>query len=382
MNPEFDFPRSRRRGVHAPLTGLVVLLALGLPAARADQTLIRPTPPSWGSEPAAADEPLAPVGVLGVNLPGSGHAVFTYSSSYFQTDGNRIGTNSVTPNYIVSHIYSDRTPVPGNHLLRVVPLSGEVSGQFFSINYGVSDDFALVAATGYVYKEKTLLTYKGLQGTTPLGTSQPYTEGISDTAVAGVYRIYKDDINRILVNFGLGLPTGQIANYWTPLAPNGAFNTKEAVYGLQEGSGSVAAMPGITYKGFLGPWSWGLSYRAWIPFDNNSDGWRFGNLNAVTGWAGYSWLPGVTTTLRLGWVNQDHIHGSSEAILGYAEGNVPQYYGGNWVDLNFGASVSGRYFGIPKMTIQAEVGVPLYQCLNGPQAASNWAGILRLQYKM
>jgi hypothetical protein len=382
MDLHSNFRHVRDRWIATRLTCLAAFLAPGLSAARADQALDLPTPPSWGSEPAAADEPLAPIGVLGANMPGAGHAAFTYSSAYIRTVGNLIGTNSVTPDYIVSHIYSNRTPAPGDHLLRVVPLSGDVSGQYFTINYGVTNDFALVASGGYLSKEKTLLTYKGTQGLTRLGTSQPYTEGVSDIAVAGVYRVYKDEINRVLVSFGLGLPTGQIANNWTPLSPAGTYATKVAVYGMQEGSGSVAAMPGITYKGFLGPWTWGISYRAWFPLDNNVDGWRFGNLNGITAWGGYSWLTGVTTTVRLGWVNQDHIHGYSNAILGFAEGNVPQFYGGNWIDLNFGASVSGRYFGVPKMTIQAEFGVPVYQCLNGPQAASNWGGILRLQYKM
>jgi len=382
MNPESDFTPMLARGAGARLTGLALFLALGFPGAKADQTLNLPTPPSWGSEPAAGDGPLAPVGIVGANLPGAGHAVFTYSSAYLQTDGNLIGTRSVTPNYIVTHVYSDRTPTPGQHLLRVVPLNGEGYGQYLNVNYGVTNDFAVVVTGGYLYKEKTLLTYKGVQGITLLGTSRPYTEGMSDTAVAGVYRVYKDNINRVLISFGLGLPTGQIANNWTPLSPAGTYAAKVAVYGMQEGSGSVAAMPGITYKGFLGPWSWGLSYRAWLPFDKNVDGWRFGNLNALTAWGGYSWLPGVTTTIRLGWVNQDHIHGYSAAILGYAEGNVPQFNGGNWVDLNFGASISGEYFGVPRMTLQAEVGVPVYQCLNGPQAASAWAGILRLQYKI
>jgi hypothetical protein len=383
MRQEFaGVPHSCGRQNRWPLVGSAVFLALGFGGARADPALNLPAPPSWGSEPAAADEPLAPVGIFGANLPGAGHAVFTYSASYLRTDGNMIGTSSVSPNYIISHIYSGKTPVAGNHLLRVVPISGESFGQYFTINYGVTSDFAVVATGGYLYKNKELLTYKGQQGTTPLGTSQPSTQGISDTTIAGIGRIYKDDINRVLVSFGLGLPTGRYNNTWTPLSPSGTYTTKVAVYGMQEGSGSVAAIPGITYKGFHGLWSWGLSYRAWLPFGNNPDGWRFGDLSAVTGWAGYSWLPGFTTTTRLGWVTQDHIHGSSRAILGYAEGNDPQFYGGTWVDLNFGVSLSGRYFNLPKLTIQAEVGVPLYQRLNGPQAAASWAGVLRLQYKL
>jgi hypothetical protein len=365
--------------------GAALAVGLGFADARADQFPPPiPAPPSVANNPAGAagrPVPLAPIGIFGANQPNANQFVLSEISAYSRSDGNLIGTNSVSPNYIVSNILSNRTPVPGNHLLRVAPLNGQAYGQFVSLAYGITDKFAVVAVGGWLHKEKELETFKGSAGTTVLGTSTPYTRGFSDTTVAGLYRIYQDPMNAITVGLGIGIPTGNFSNYWTPLSPAGTYPSKVAVYGMQEGSGSVTALPAIAYTGVLNQWAWGLAYRAALPLDYNSNGWRFGDLHTASAWGGYSWLPGFMTTLRVGATTQSSIRGSSPAILGYAEGNVPAFAGGQWVDVNLGVTASGALVGIPRLTIQAEAGLPVYQNLYGPQAASQWSGVIRTQYR-
>ena len=67
---------------------------------------------------------------------------------------------------------------------------------------------------------------------------------------------------------------------------------------MQTGTGTFDVMPGILYGGALGPWSWGLSYRARLPLGVNPEGYMWGNYQEVNGWAGYTWFPGFTTTAR------------------------------------------------------------------------------------
>lgn len=325
--------------------------------------------------------PLTPVGVFGANQPIAHHLVLTETSTYSRSDGNLIGTNSVSPFYIISNVLSGRTPAPGNHLLRVVPLNGHAFGEFGTMAYGVTGKFALVVTGGWLRKQKELETFKGLSGQTMLGTSRPHTQGFSDTTIAGLYRIYRDKTNAVTVSLGFGIPTGNYRNDWAPLSPAGAYISKTAVYGMQEGSGSFTAVPAVAYTGTRKRWAWGLSYRSALPLKSNADGWRLGDLHTASAWTGYSWVPGLMSTLRVGATVQGRIKGEGAAILGYAEGNVPAFSGGQEIDVDLGATISGRFLGIPKLAIQAEAGLPVYQRLNGPQAASQWSGALRAQYR-
>lgn len=325
--------------------------------------------------------PLAPVGVFGANQPAAHHLVLTGTSTYSRSDGNLIGTNSVSPFYIISNVLSGRTPAPGNHLLRVVPLNGHAFGEFGTIAYGVTGKFALVVTGGWLRKQKELETFKRLSGQTVLGISSPHTQGFSDTTIAGLYRIYRDPTNAVTVSLGFGIPTGNYRNDWAPLSPAGAYISKTAVYGMQEGSGSFTAVPAVAYTGTRKRWAWGLSYRSVLPLKSNADGWRLGDLHTASAWTGYSWVPGLMSTLRVGATVQGRIRGEGSAILGYAEGNVPAFSGGQEIDVDLGTTISGRLWGIPKLAIQAEAGLPVYQRLNGPQAASQWSGALRVQYR-
>jgi hypothetical protein len=329
----------------------------------------------------AAQVPIAPIGVFGANQPRSHRFVLTLSSNYSRTDSNLIGTHYVSPNYIITNVASDRTPMSGSHLLRVVPLNGHAVGEFATVAYGVSGRIALVITGGWLVKHKDLETYKGLSGQTELGTSHPSTRGLSDTTIAGLYRIYQDSDNAVSVSFALGLPTGAYRNSWAPLSPAGTYVNKTAVYGMQEGSGTYTILPGIAYTGTAKSLAWGLSYRAVLPLASNADGWRFGNSQTASIWSGYKWASGLISTLRIGGTVQGRIRGQGSDILGYAEGNVPVFSGGRELDINLGATVPGRLLRIPKLLVQAEAGVPIYQNLNGPQAASQWTGALRVQYR-
>ena len=342
--------------------------------------------PSMKDTPNAPDVALAPqapvpLGVFGVDMPGAGKFVFANTNSFSRNGGNLIGTNSVTPLYIINNVTSPYTP-NGLAKLHMVPQDLRNFSEGLSAAYGVTENLSVSVATAFLEKAVDMQTFaKG--STAVLGYSTGRTEGIGDTQVAGVWRAYRDNINQINVNFGLSLPTGSTTNNQVLLLPNGTAPLKRAFYAMQEGSGTVDALPGVAYSGVLGQWSWGLSYRGRLPLDDNSQGWRYGDYHEINAWGGYSWLPGLETTLRLNGNTQTAIHGFDPAITGFAQGADPAYYGGQHIDLYGGAVVNGRYLGLPTAaSVGLEVGAPLYQNLNGPQLARDWQISLALRYKL
>jgi hypothetical protein len=166
------------------------------------------------------------------------------------------------------------------------------------------------------------------------------------------------------------------------LLPNNTAPAKRGFYAMQPGTGTYDLLPGIAYSGVLKAWSWGLAYRARLPLDQNAEGWRYGDLQELNAWAGYTWRPGLETTLRLNGSTQGAIRGTDTNILGYAQGSEPLFYGGQQVSVFGGVVVSGHYFRLPLSQVGLEAGVPLYQRLNGPQLGRDWQINLALRYKL
>lgn len=337
-----------------------------------------------GGEARAADapaQPPAPLGVFGVDMPAAGKLVVSFLPSYTRLQGSRIGAHQVSPAYIVSNVVSAYTPI-GTHLLRMVPKSLDIDSQGLAIAYGLSPSVTLFASTAILEKDVNMEAFSGLAGLTPLGFKVGSTAGIGDTTLASILRIHSDAVNQVKVNMGLSLPTGGTADDISLLLPNDTAPAKRGFYAMQPGSGTVDALPGLAYSGVLRAWSWGLAFRARLPLDRNSNGWRYGDLEELNAWGGYTWTPGFETTIRLNGSTQGRIVGHDPGITGYAQGADPLFYGGRQVSLFGGVVVGGRHFGLGAAQFSLEAGAPLCQDLNGPQLGRDWQINLALRYKL
>ena len=146
-------------------------------------------------------------------------------------------------------------------MLRIVPDSMDGQMHMFNAMYGVTENLTIMAMTRYAEKSMSMTTFKGMMGSTVLGTSSGTTDGITDTMVGLNYRVYHDAINSVVAGLNLILPTGSQTHNITMLSPMGSTMIMRAPYGMQMGSGSVMLVPSLAYSGFLGRWSWGLAYR-------------------------------------------------------------------------------------------------------------------------
>ena len=367
----------------ALLAATAFAFAANLSAARAGD-LPNPNATPAAPEVSLAPQALAPLGVFGVGLLDPGQWAVSYAPSWTRLAGNQIGTNLTSPEYIIQNVHSNHLPpAPGHYgLLRMVPDNFEFFGQSVAVGYGVTKDVTLVVATTYWEKWVNMDTFHPGTGPSALyGTSTGHTDGIGDTMLAGVWRVYRDNINQLNVNMGFSLPTGDTTANQTLFIPKGVYSTARAFYGMQPGWGTLDAMPGVAYSGVLDQWSWGLAYRGRFPMDNTSQGWRYGGLNDITGWGGYTWLPGLQTTLRVDGMTQGRIGGFDPLIVGFAQGANPMFYGGQWVSMFGGVNLAGKYFNVPKASLALEVGLPVYQNLNGPQGARALQANMMLTYK-
>ncbi|MEK8094115.1 alpha-amylase [Methylocystis sp. IM3] len=369
---------------HAIITSAMALGAtvfpFGFSSAGAAEITKKPAASAPAAVPTPPPPPPAPLGVFGVDMPAPGKLILSITPVFANLSGIKMGTRTVWNEYIVSTVPFFLNP---RQTVRIVPQNIALATQILGLNYGVTKDFAVVFTAGMVERNLEALTFKGTSGIIPLGWSYPSTAGLADFTLSGVYRIYQDEIHRIQINVGLAFPTGvNNATFSDFLLPNGLRSNIRAFYGMQPGAGTFDAMPGIVYAGNLGPWSWGLSYRARLPLAANRQGYRWGDLHEFNGWAGYTWTPGLTTTFRASGVAQGPIRGLDPEIRGAAVPANPLFYGGQRIELFGGAVISGKFIGFENTTLAVEAGLPVYQNLNGPQIMKNWQAGMSLRFKI
>jgi len=393
-------PQSRLLIATFNLVLALLLLASGAYATESVRTQKQILLQSAG--PAATPPPPpGPIGVFGLDIPAPGKLVLSITPTFANLSGIKMGTRTVWNEYIVSTVpffLNPRQPV------RIVPQNIAARTQIIGLNYGITKDLCVVLNAGMVEKSLDALVFKGTSGIQPLARNYPNTASLTDFNLSGVYRVYQDEINRVQVSLGISFPTGSnSATFSNFVLPNGTAPTIRAFYGMQLGTGTYDIMPGIVYAGYVGPWSWGISYRGRFPLGPNPEGYTWanipelkpwggytlnpkgymwGNLHEINGWGGYTWLPGLTTTFRVVATMQGAIRGWDPEIRGAAVPANPLFYGEQRVELFGGGTISGKFVGYDNWTLGVEAGLPVYQNLNGPQIMKNWQAGVQLKVKI
>jgi opacity protein-like surface antigen len=335
---------------------------------------------SEGPDPSNPPPP-PPLSVFGDTMPAPGHVTLSVIPQFGENAHQTMGTQNITAQQAASTFpawyWSPATPYT------VIPVAMFTEAQAFTFAYGIMPDLSLVIATGTQEKHSHLVTFYGSSNLVPRGMSFPGTDSLLDTQAAFVWRAYEDKINRVKINLGMSFPTGSDHNMGgAVLNTSGGYNVGWAFYGMQTGTNTFDVMPGFLYAGQIQPWSWGLSYRARLPLGPNPEGYYWGNYQDASAWVGYSWIKGLTTTLRLNFNIQNQITGAGWFESGKLPSANPENWGGKWLSIFGGADIDGKLLGYPGFSIGLEAGVPFYQNLNGPQLSRVWQAGMALRWRV
>ena len=314
----------------------------------------------------------APIGVMGDHMHQKGDWMLSYRYMSMHMDGNRVGTDSISPDEIVTTFPNPSGMMPSN--IRVVPTEMRMDMHMVGAMYAPADWLTLMAMGNYIYKEMDHITFDTGTGTNRIGTFTTASSGIGDTKVTGLIRLYHDSTHHIHMNAGLSLPTGSIEEEDDVLAPNTMRMRMRMPYAMQLGSGTYDALPGLTYTGTKDDWSWGAQYRGDIRLeDENDEGYALGDKHMLTGWGAYEWTNWLSTSVRFSCSTQSDISGRDANISAPVQTADPDNYGGEVIEAGFGAK-----FTIPKGVLKdqvfgVEMTAPLHRDLNGPQMETDWS---------
>ncbi len=312
----------------------------------------------------------APIGVMADHRHKTGEVMFSYRFMRMDMEGSRIGTEEVSPDSIVTTVPNRFFGAPGQPpTLRVVPLDMTMDMHMFGAMYGLTDRLTLMGMTSYISKDMDHVTYRGGMGTTVLGGFTTMSEGFGDTSLTAIYGL--DDGSRperqLNASLGLSLPTGSITETDRILTPMGGTPSPRLPYAMQLGTGSYDLLPAVTFRDVAGKTGYGAQASARVCLSENDEGYCLGDRFEATAWVSREPAPWISISARLKGSTQGEIDGRDPNIMAPVQTADPGNYGGTVLEALAGVNLAGQTGALKGHRVAAEIGVPLYRDLNGPQ---------------
>ena len=310
----------------------------------------------------------SPIGVMGAHLHDEGQWMFSYRFKYMDMEGLRDGDKRV------SHLDNVGNPNAQPGRFMVLPRRMRMKMHMLSAMYGVTDKWTIALMVPWLEKD---MSHKALPG----NHFTTRSDGFGDIKVNSLYKLFGSEEFDLIFNLGVSLPTGNIDEKGnTPLAPNGV----KLPYPMQLGSGTLDISPGLTLVGHKENWGWGLQTIATLRFFRNSEGYNQGNSLLVNAWASRKLTRNFSLSLRMeinSWEDfqgHDDTINNSQRIIPTADNDLR---GGSRLDVHLGCNylvteglMAGHNFGV-------EVGMPVYQYIDGPNLETDISVTLGWQYR-
>jgi hypothetical protein len=318
----------------------------------------QPAPVQNGPVVVEARRILPSVGLMNDHMHERGEFMIGVRFQHFDWGGtNRHGTRKV----------SDEDLFDAGYMMRAKSMTMDMA--MLDLMYGVTDNLTLTVSPQYVWNRMKMVGIDpmgGMDGSMAFGEVDKETSGgFGDTQASASLRIARSEHVSVHVTLGVWAPTGR-----SGLKMDGTF----VEYCMQPGSGTWDLEPSGTIRGQEGRFGWGAQavYRLRAEHRNNA-GYRLGNKALVTGWLSYLVGPNMGATVRAEFAHQGRIRGQYDGQHNEEmPPDFPANYGGDFltgeIGLNWEPTVgSGRG---PQLGV--EVGVPLYQHVNGVQLPQRW----------
>ena len=357
--------------IERTLAASAVVLALSVPATAAFAD---------GDHDAPRPDDHAPIGVMADHTHAAGEWMLSYRFMRMDMSGNRIGTDSVSPDTIATTVPNRFFGRPGQPpTLRVVPTEMVMDMHMLGVMYAPSDRLTLMAMLPYIDLEMDHITYAGGMGTERLGTFRTKASGIGDVSVSGLITLRSTARSSLHAQVGLAAPTGDNEQTDDVLTPMGMRPTLRLPYPMQLGSGSWSAILGLTQNWRGERFSGGLQWQSTIRLNENDNDYTLGDQHQLTGWAAWRVSRPISLSARLTAWKRNDIDGIDPAIVAPVQTADPDNYGAERLDLGLGLNwalqdkLAGHRLAVEWVT-------PLAQDLDGPQLETDSVLTVGWQY--
>ena len=299
----------------------------------------------------------APAGVMGAHAHSQGEWMVGLKSMYMHMNELQDGTDSVKPSEVLGMPMMMGVPT-GKYM--AVPTDMRMEMHMLDIMYGLTDKVTLALMLPWI---KNSMSVEMMNGT----KFKTQSEGLGDIKLGALYKLAETHDTQTLVGLTLSLPTGSTDEEAdTPMSQNMRLG-----YPMQLGSGTVDFTPSIAYTHTLDQWSWGTKLEATLYTHDNDDGYRKGNTVTANLWANRLVTSDFMLSSRLKASAWNDYQGEDKNLATMAIMNPvadADLRGGERVDFFIGTT--WKVFTNHKL--QAEVGTPIFQDIDGPNLASDY----------
>lgn len=335
------------------------------------------------SSPAAAHDVKAddhaPIGVMADHTHKQGEVMISLRAMHMAMSGIQTGTDTISPDAVATQVPNRFFGAPMQPpTLRIIPTEMDSEMVMAGIMYAPADWVTLTAMGSYITRDMSHTTYQGAAGTNVLGEFTTATEGIGDVSVGALFPVLTaadpkaENRREMTVGAAISIPTGSIEETAQILTPMGATPTVRTPYQMQIGSGTWDLKPAVTYKGWAGALGYGAQYAGTIRTGTNDAGYRFGDVHEASLWGSYRAAQWVSFSLRGRGRTTGRVEGIDPMIMGPVQTANPDFQGGERLDIFAGSNFVITHGALAGHRLGIELGLPVYQDLNGPQLAGDW----------
>ena len=302
-----------------------------------------------------------PAGVMLSHVHSKGEWMFSYrymnmATRGMEQNGTAISNDQIYNQYLMS---SDKMQMH-MHMLMFM--------------YGVTTKLTLMSMLEYRSSTMNMITpessmhmhmMNGVMMGGAMGMQDIKTLGFGDVSLAALYSIINNTKHHVLISGGVSIPTGSIQNKG---GSNSMYPNTRYPYMMQQGSGTWDVKLGVTYTFKVNKVMASTQLFSTIRTGYNQVGYKLGNELTFNNWVAYQWLSWLSTSLRGEVIQIGTIKGNDSSLYAYTEPSAnAANYGGTTAILYAGVNA---YF-LTNNKVGIEVGLPVYQKINGMQASVN-----------
>lgn len=193
------------------------------------------------------------------------------------------------------------------------------------------------------------------------------SEGLGDVKIIAHSEIAKG----FSAHYGVSLPTGSTKE---------KYHGEKLEYMMQNGSGTYDPILKLSYETAPTDWQFGADAGTILRFGKNSQGYRLGNEYDASIWARRNINPNLSITAGLEGSKWENIKGEDDDLDPMMNpANDPNKHGGEKIDFVVGFDAGLFPQTVEGVKLGAELGIPIYQRLDGPQLESDYHLMVRLR---
>ena len=312
-----------------------------------------------------------PISVIGDHLHKKNEFMFSYRLSKMKMGGMLQGQNKISIDSVMS-APNGASDSSGRYMNS--PTLMNMNMHMFGGMYAPTDNLTFMLMTGYLEKEMTSERMR-MSGGTRFNVN---SNGISDTRLSALIRLYKSDFLKSHIGLGVSFPTGGINKRdSTPMSSSARLG-----YGMQNGTGTFDPYFLINNVNNFDKVKVGEQFIIKKPVSgDNRNGYHYGTTIDTTIWSSYRWLENVSTAIKFNYKYLGQINGSDDEMNKRMNPSMDSNNVGHQkINLGFGINYINNKDFLRNHRLGLEIILPIYQKVRGIQMSETYKIMIGWQF--